>query len=85
MPAYGSGNDTFVLTPDFGHLTISNFADSGSSYDVLQFNASMFSYLTPSTMTQAQEAQAVLSHATTSGSAVLIADSLGDRLTISGT
>jgi hypothetical protein len=85
VDASGSGNDTFVLTPNFGQLTINNFADSGAYADIVQFNASMFSYLTPSTMTQAQEAQALLSHATQSGGNVSITDSLGDRLTIGGT
>jgi hypothetical protein len=85
VDASGSGNDTFVLTPNFGQLTIANFADSGPYVDIVQFNASMFSYLTPSTMTQAQEAQAVLSNATQSGGNVSITDSLGDRLMIGGT
>ncbi|WP_296706836.1 hypothetical protein, partial [Rhodoblastus sp.] len=85
VDASGSGNDTFVLTPNFGQLTIANFADSGIYADIVQFNSSMFSYLTPSTMTQAQQAQAVLSHATQSGGNVSITDSLGDRMTIGGT
>jgi hypothetical protein len=85
VDASGSGNDTFVLAPNFGQLTIANFADSGTYADIVQFNSSMFSYLTPATMTQAQQAQAVLSHATQSGGNVSITDSLGDRLTIGGT
>jgi hypothetical protein len=80
--AAGSTSDTFLLTPDFGALTISGFAATGSGHDILQFQASMFSYLTPSTMTQAQEAMAVLSHATQSGANTVIADSLGDKVTL---
>ncbi len=45
----------------------------------------MFSYLSPSTMTQTQEAAAVLSHATTSGTAVIITDSLGDSVKLNST
>lgn len=81
--AGGSSNDTFVMTPDFGKLTIANFAASGSGQDILQFQASMFSYLSPSSMTLAQEVAAVLSHATQSGSNTVISDSLGDTVTLS--
>jgi hypothetical protein len=82
--ASGSSSDTFLLSPDFGQLTISSFAATGGSHDVLEFQASMFSYLTPG-MTQMQEAAAVLSHATTSGAAVIITDSLGDSVKLAST
>ncbi len=74
--------DTFVFTPGFGNDTIIGFAATGSNHDTMQFNASMFSYLTPG-MTQAQDLAAVISHATTSGGSTTISDSLGDKLTLS--
>ena len=45
----------------------------------------MFSYLTPSGMTQTQEALAVLSNATSSGGNTMIVDSFGDSLTLQAT
>jgi hypothetical protein len=58
------------------------FAAQGNNHDVIQFNASMFSYLIPG-MTQAQDLAAVLSHATTSGGTTTISDTLGDTLALS--
>ncbi len=79
--ASGSTGDTFLLTPDFGALTISNFAATGSGHDILEFQASMFSYLTPG-MTQAAEAMAILGYAAPSGANTVITDSLGDKITL---
>jgi hypothetical protein len=73
--------DTFVFTPGFGNNRILGFAATGANHDVIQFEASMFSYLT-SGMTQAQDLAAVLSHATSSGGTTTISDSLGDKLAL---
>ena len=40
--ATGRTSDVFVYTPGFGHDTITGFAATGVSHDVLQFNASAF-------------------------------------------
>ena len=74
--------DTFVFTAGFGNDTIKGFAATGANHDVIQFGASMFSYLT-SGMTQAQDLAAVLSQATSSGGTTTISDSLGDALALS--
>ena len=66
-------NDTFAFTANFGNDTITGFAATGASHDLIQFEASMFSYLTPG-MTQAADVTAVLGHATTGGGNVIITD-----------
>jgi len=71
-----------VFTSGFGSDTIVGFAAKGTNHDTIQFNASMFSYLTPG-MTPAQDLAAVLSHATSSGGTTTISDSLGDKLALS--
>jgi hypothetical protein len=79
--ATGRTSDTFEFGPGFGNDTILGFAATGASHDLLQFEASMFSYLTPG-LTQAQEFAAVLSNATMSGGNTTITDSAGDKLTL---
>ncbi len=74
-------NETFAFSTGFGNDTIIGFAATGTGHDLIQFEASMFSYLTPG-MSQAAEIAAVLSHATTSGSNTTIVDSTGDSLTL---
>jgi uncharacterized alkaline shock family protein YloU len=76
--AAGRTSDTFAFGPAFGQDTILGFAATGVGHDLLQFEASMFSYLTPE-MTQAQELAAVLSHATASGLNTTISDTLASR------
>ena len=77
-------NDTFAFTPNFGNDTFTGFAATGASHDLIQFEASMFSYLTPG-MTQAADVTAVLGHATTGGGNVIITDSAGDSLMLKST
>jgi hypothetical protein len=84
ITATGRTNDAFSFTPNFGNDTITGFAATGASHDLIQFEASMFSYLTPG-MTQAADIAAVLGHATTSGSSTIIPDSAGDSLTLKST
>ncbi len=83
ITATGRTSDTFQFTPGFGHDTIIGFAGAGASHDLVQFEASMFSYLTPG-MSQAQDLAAVLCHATTSGGNTTISDTLtpSDTLTL---
>ena len=82
ITATGTTSDVFVYTPSFGQETINGFAAAGAGHDVLHFNASSFSYLTPG-MTQAADLAAVLGHATqTAAGNTVIADSFGDTLTL---
>ena len=70
----GNTGDTFVFGQGFGADTLFGFAATGTAPDLLEFEASMFSYLTPSSMTQTQEALAVLGNATSSGGNITIAE-----------
>ncbi len=74
-------NVTFAFAPGFGNDPIQGFAAIGPGNDVLQFETSMFSYLT-SGMNQSAEAAALLSHATSSAGNTIISDSFGDSLTL---
>jgi hypothetical protein len=83
--ATGHTNDTFVFTQGFGHDTITGFVATGVAHDLIQFEASMFNYLT-SNMSQAQDVAAVLNPSngsvTTSGGNTTISDAAGDSLTL---
>ena len=79
----GAGAETFGLGRGFGNETITGFAVSGSNADTINFATSAFSYLN-SGMTQAQDLAAVLAHATSSSSSVVIRDTSGDILTLNG-
>ncbi len=81
ITASGHTAETFALGHGFGNDTITGFAATGASHDLIQFEASMFSYLTPG-MSQAAELSAVLANATTSGGNTTIADTSGDSLTL---
>ena len=74
-------NLAFAFTPGFGNDSIQGFAASGPGNDVLQFETSIFSYLTQG-MSQSAEAAALLSNATSSGGNTIISDSSGDSLTL---
>ena len=80
--ATSGGRDSFVFSPNFGTDTILGFDAKGSRHDVIEFETSMFSYLT-SGMSQAQDLAAVLSHATSSGGTTTIYNSMGDSLALS--
>jgi hypothetical protein len=68
----GNGHpDTFVFASNFGKDVITDFSASGRSHDVIQFSKSVFDNFAD-----------VLSHATQSGHNVVIADGLGDSLTL---
>ena len=77
--ASGADNETLEFGSGFGYSTIKGFLASGANADTIQLNTSMFSYLTP-TMTQAQDAAAVLGQATQVGADLVIADSANDTL-----
>ena len=77
--ASGADNETLEFGSGFGYCTIKGFLASGANADTIQLNTSMFSYLTP-TMTQAQDAAAVLGQATQVGADLVIADSANDTL-----
>jgi len=80
--APGTNDETFVFNPTFGKDAISGFLASGANHDTLQFDHSMFSYLTAG-MTEAQEVAAVLLHGVSSTAAgAMITDSHGDTLTL---
>jgi hypothetical protein len=81
ITASGTNTETFDYASGFGQSAISGFLATGATHDVVQFELSMFSYLTP-TMTQAQDAAAVLAQAMQVGANVAIADSAGDILTL---
>ena len=81
--ANSTGLEAFQFGANFGSETINGFVGSGTNADTIQLKMSSFSYLNPS-MTQAQDLAAVLSHASSSGSATTILDSNGDRLTLAG-
>ena len=74
-------NVTIAFAPGFGNDSIQGFAASGPGNEVLQFETSMFSYLTPE-MNPSAEAAALLSHATSSGGNTIISNSFGDSLTL---
>ena len=70
----GSGADTFVFSKAaFGKDTITDFASTGASHDVLQFDHSIFA-------TNA----AALAHATQVGSDALVAYDAADTITLVG-
>jgi hypothetical protein len=82
ISATGSSSDTFVFTPTFGADAIAGFVAGGAGHDVVQFETSAFSYLTPG-MTQAQDLAAVLGHAPqTAAGNTIITDSHGDAVTL---
>ena len=82
--ASGTTQDVFVYRSGFGEDAMTGFLATGADHDLLQFNASSFSYLTPGEL-QAADFAAVLSHATqTAGDNTVIADSFGDSLTLNG-
>jgi hypothetical protein len=72
-------SDSFVFQSGFGQDTLNGFGGS----DTLQLQKSMFSYLSPSA-SQSVDLAAVIAHASFSAGAVTIADTAGDRLTLSG-
>jgi hypothetical protein len=80
--APGTDDETFVFGPAFGKDAISGFLAAGAHHDTLQFDGSMFSYLTAG-MTEAQQVAAVLLHGVSSTAAgAMITDSHGDSLTL---
>jgi len=82
ITASGTTKDVFVYTPGFGQDAITGFLATGANHDLLQFNASSFSYLTPGE-SQAADLAAVLGNATqTAAGNTVITDSLGDSLTL---
>ena len=83
IKAAGVGDETFVFGSNWGNETITGFVASGANADAIKLPTSSFSYLAPS-MTQAQDLDAVLSHASSSGSGITFSDSFGDKLTLSG-
>jgi hypothetical protein len=80
--ASGRANETFIFGPNFGQDTITGFV---AAHDFIQFEASMFNYLTPN-MSQALDVAAVLNplnkSVSTSGGNTTIRDSAGDSLTL---
>jgi hypothetical protein len=89
-----AGAETFLFSKGYGQETINGFAPSGTNADTLFLSISDFSYLT-STMTQAQDLAAVLSHATSALSPVVtvgggtnggvtIGDKWGDSVSLVG-
>jgi hypothetical protein len=79
--ATGSSGDTFAFHSGFGSATITDL--SLSSNDILQLDKSMSTYTT-STMTQTLDLAALLAHATSSASGLVIVDTHGDHLALSG-
>jgi hypothetical protein len=80
--ALGGNSETFEFTNGFGQDTLQGLVATGATHDVIQFNTSMFSYLTKS-MSQSADASALLSHAQQVGtSTVTIADTGSDTLTL---
>ena len=67
-----SGSDAFVFGASFGHDTVTDFTAAGAGHDRILLLASMFA-----------DFAAVQSHMTQSGTDVVIADGLGDTLTLS--
>jgi hypothetical protein len=84
ITASGRNDETFAYGPGFGQSAITGFLATGAAHDVIQLNVSMFNYLSP-TMTQAQDAAALLGRASQTGANVVIADSAGDTLTLNAT
>jgi len=78
-----AGAETFAFDPNFGSETIVGFAASGTTADTIQLATSSFSYLN-SSMSQAQDLAAVLSHALSSSSGTTIRDTSGDSLALNG-
>ena len=83
VQAGAAGLETFKFGSNFGSETINGFIGSGTNADAIQLKTSSFSYLN-SSMTQAQDLAAVLSNASSSGSATTIRDSYGDSLSLNG-
>ena len=83
VQAGSTGLETFQFGSNFGSETINGFVGSGTNADTIQLKVASFSYLN-SSMTQAQDLAAVLSHASSSGSATTILDLRGDSLTLTG-
>ena len=79
--ASGQKSETFDFDSGFGHAAITGFLATGSTHDVIQLDASMFSYLSPG-MTQAQDLAALLASATQVGSNLQIVDLASDVLTL---
>jgi hypothetical protein len=83
IDATTSGTEQFVFSAGFGNETINGFSASGASPDSIQLATSAFSYLTH-TMTQAQDLTAVMYHALPGATGMIISDSQGDSLTLTG-
>ncbi len=72
-------SDSFVFQSGFGQDTLNGFGGS----DTLQLQKSMFSYISPSA-SQCVDLAAVIAHASFGSGGATIADTAGDRLTLSG-
>jgi hypothetical protein len=83
IAASGVTGETFEFASGFGQNAITGFLATGATHDVIEFNRSMFSSLTP-TMTQAQEVAALLAGAAQNGANLVITDSTADVLTLNG-
>jgi hypothetical protein len=83
IDATTSGSEQFIFSAGFGNETINGFSASGASPDSIQLATSAFSYLTPG-MTQAQDLTAVMYHALPGATGMVISDSQGDSLTLTG-
>ena len=83
IDATTNGGEQFIFSSGFGKETINGFSASGTSPDSIQLAKSAFSYLTAG-MTQAQDLAAVMAHASRSGSGLIISDTHGDSLTLTG-
>jgi hypothetical protein len=83
--ASGTGDDTFVLDPNFGRDVLGGFVISGATSDTLQFSVADFSYLSAGA-SSATDLQALINNnafAQVSANTT-ITDSLGDKLTLNG-
>ena len=83
IDATASGSEQFSFSSGFGNETINGFSASGASPRLIKLAISAFSYLTPA-MTQQQDLTALMSHATPGASGMIITDSQGDTLTLTG-
>ena len=77
------GAETFAFSAGYGQETINGFSASGTNADTLVLSTSDFAYLNTS-MTQAQDLAAVLSHASSSSNGVTIGDRWGDSVALVG-
>jgi hypothetical protein len=79
----GGGDETVKLSQGFRNETINGFNASGAKADTLELSKSAFSYLNDG-MTQTQDLEALMAHATSGSGSMTIADSYGDKLTLGG-